>query len=125
MPLMDYLTPVFGFGGPAVGALGLWHATRTKTKSETRLAERDDDREDEERQDERWVAMLEEQRKVIDTIRSDLDHVRAEVAELRTLYDRIRSLFRTAADHIRDLRARWPGTPDTLPALPNSLRGEI
>ncbi len=107
-----------------IGSFGAVYATRVKSRDD----ERDNDREDAAANDARWQAMLDNQRKdfelLLAPMRADLESVRREVAELRTLYDRIRALFRTACDYIRTLRARWPAG-DPIPEIPSELIDEV
>ncbi|MBP2211074.1 hypothetical protein JOJ87_001418 [Rhodococcus ruber] len=130
MPLADFIGPLSGLGGATVGAVFTWLGTRFKTKAEAEDAARDNDREDVAAVDARWQSMLEQQRKdfelILKPIREDLDSVRREVAELRSLYDRVRSLYRTSLDHIRALRNAWPSDRiSALPDLPEPIRDDV
>ncbi|MDM7488700.1 hypothetical protein QT969_10395 [Rhodococcus sp. CSLK01-03] len=130
MPLADFIGPLSGLGGATVGAVFTWLGTRFKTKTEAEDAARDNDREDVAAVDARWQSMLEQQRKdfelILKPIREDLDSVRREVAELRALYDRVRSLYRTSLDHIRELRAKWPSDRiSARPDLPEPIRDDV
>lgn len=127
MPLSDILGPAFGAAGSAVGAFGIWHAARTKTAADREGVSRDDARDDERAIDDRWQAMLDNQRKDFDTIlgpiRGELAELRAEVQALR----RMQSDYLAALDHIRSLRA-WGETaqaPTPMPPLPAALTDKL
>lgn len=124
MTTTTILTMLTAILGPLLGFLGGLYANRVKARDDSR----DNDREDAAANDARWQAMLDNQRKdfelLLAPMRADLESVRREVAELRTLYDRIRSLYRTACDYIRTLRARWP-VGDPVPEIPTELIDEV
>lgn len=129
--LLQILGPVLGFAGISAGALGVWHAARTKTAAESRTAAADDDIERERLADERLRSLLQEQRAdfeaVLSPIRDDVDSLRREVRELSSLLDALRAKFRAAIAYIAAMR-NWgrtqPGWSDA-PAAPAILDDEV
>ncbi|MFC9874888.1 hypothetical protein ACFVJR_20065 [Nocardia salmonicida] len=129
--LLQILGPTVGLLGGIAGALGVWHAARTKTAAEARAAEADDDIERERLADDRLKFLLQEQRADFDAvlapIRENVDRLSREMRELSTLFDALRAKYRAAIDYVRSLRS-WgrtqPGWSDAPPA-PAILDDEI
>lgn len=109
--------------------LGYASGART-TRQQAQAAARDDDRDDAEHIARQWQAMLDNQRKdfelLLAPMRDRIDGLEAKVTILEATLDRIRPLYRTALDHIREWLA-WSAGPrtDPTPELPHELREEI
>lgn len=127
MAFTDYLGEM---AGTAIGALGLWHAARTKTRFEARNEQRDDERADVEVVDARWQSMLEQHRAHFDLMlapmSSRIDHLETKVRTLELAYATLAARHRIAVDHIRDAH-RWAGGDRIapFPAVPVELADEV
>lgn len=130
MGLVELIGPILGFSGTGLGALGIWHAARTKTKSETADRERDDAREAERLIDDRWQAYTAGLRSdvelLLDPMREQIAGLTAKVSALEAALDEMRARYRVAVAHIRELH-RWSETDRTaiFPTVPASLIGEV
>ncbi|NQE86250.1 hypothetical protein [Nocardia terpenica] len=126
-----YLKDLIALAGVLAGAAGVWHASRTKTRTEAQAAAADDALDADRAVDARWQAMLEQQRAdfalVITPIREDVDNLRREVRELHTALDVLRNRYRAAIDYLHALLgwARAQPAAATAPAVPAPLVDEV
>ncbi|WP_280273365.1 hypothetical protein [Nocardia wallacei] len=129
--IAPYLKEIIGLVGVLAGALGVWHAARTKTEAETRNASADDDIERERLADERLKTLLDSQRadfeSIVQPLRDDVDALRNEVRDLHNVIDALRARYRVALDYVRQLLAWARSRPDadSIPQVPLTIADEV
>ncbi len=129
--IAPYVKEIIGLVGVLAGAIGVWHAARTKAAIEARNASADDEIDRERLADERMAKMLNSQRAdfeaIVQPLRDDVNVLRQEVRELHGVIDALRARYRVAIDYVRQLlswaRARSDG--DTVPAIPQTIADEV
>ncbi|MBF6460144.1 hypothetical protein IU433_13975 [Nocardia puris] len=128
---IPYMSEIFAAAVGLAGALGGWHAARTKTRAEATASAEDDDIERERLADTRLRTLLDAQRAdfeaVISPIREDVESLRREVRELHAALDALRARYRAAIDYVREL-LRWARSrpdADAAPPVPPVLADEV